>query len=459
MKNCILAALLCTFSSAHVRMRYTGFSIRNAGAANADGKFSTAGPCGGAKTFGANGETAVLEGAEIELSIAYNGGHKSDTKNFFSVAYVCGKVNQFLKPFAGGAVKGNAQVSQAFADAGGMVLTAAQITSPSEYPVDATASLTSGYKIKFKVPKPTGTGADANKCTFSLVEYRNWGGCVDLSVTPRDPNAPTPPPPPPPSLRNNPALSLAQSYDVTDIDYTMNMAKNGNKCGGGDCACTTALKDSKCLWQKDKKNNGRCAVCQYKDTGGKYKDNCLCDVSADTPYIRHYGSCTRDSPNCLCLDGMITVWHQTGAAKGSVDVNARATDPENPDQIWALSSMVPVSEEGRALATAEPVTVRLTSGGETITQEIMVKSTPAGKGAKDAKKVHLSLTVVDAKPRICSVEATLTQSQAEVSRQDAAKPPRARDPPKALVRDAAAPAMANTFASCAIVLVSLLMMQ
>jgi len=36
----------------------------------ADGSFSTAGPCGGAKTFGSNGVTNVNEGDEIELNIA-----------------------------------------------------------------------------------------------------------------------------------------------------------------------------------------------------------------------------------------------------------------------------------------------------------------------------------------------------------------------------------------------------
>lgn len=52
--------------------------------------------------------------------------------------------------------------------------------------------------------------------------------------------------------------------------------------------------------------------------------------------------------------------------------------------------------------------------------------------------MHLSLTVVDANPKICSFEATIVQNKGEVSRQDAAEPPKQRDPAKARAVDPAA---------------------
>lgn len=411
MKSFILVALSFTLATAHVRMRYEGFSIRNAGTANSDGKFSTAGPCGGATVFGGStGEivTKVIEGAEMELNIAYNGGHKSDTKNFFSVAYMCGKPGKFTKVFAGDAVKDNPTLNTDFTDANGVLLKAVDIISPDVYPVDATDSLTSGYKIKFKVPKPM-AGTDGDKCTISLVEYRNWGGCVDLVIEPRDPNAPTPPPPPPPSLFE---ITLAQTYDITDLDYKMKL-QTADKCGGGDCDCKKALEDKTCLWQSNKgmATPGDCMQCKWKD-----KDGCLCDVTGDVSYIKHYGTCTHDSPNCLCMDGLIRIWHQTSATTGTAELNAQVINPDKPDQVWSMSAKVPLNEDGKSLAT-EPITVVLKSGEQTLEQQMIVKSTPAATG-----EVYVSLTIVDDKPQICSFEATIKQDEKEVDRQKGKDP-------------------------------------
>ena len=49
--------------SGHVRMKYTGWPIRNAAGGNtADGKFSVSGACGGVNTWGVNGAVAVNKG-------------------------------------------------------------------------------------------------------------------------------------------------------------------------------------------------------------------------------------------------------------------------------------------------------------------------------------------------------------------------------------------------------------
>lgn len=144
-------------ADAHVRQRYLGsLSIRNANSATANGAASTSGPCGGQNTFGNNGINQVKVGQKVTVGIQYAAGHKS-AANVFRLTYLCGK------PGAQTLLSGPN----------------AKTTVPTQ--PEPAADTTVVHNFEFTIPA-TGTGADAQLCTISLLDQRNWGGCVDLQV-------------------------------------------------------------------------------------------------------------------------------------------------------------------------------------------------------------------------------------------------------------------------------------
>jgi len=163
---------------AHVRMFYdsgtgaTPRSIRNANSLMSDGSFSTAGPCGGAANFGGNAGTQVNNvspGESVTLIINYNGGHRSDA-NRFAVRFECGAT-------------GSGPTEQIMKDATDLPAgTCTVVRCPEEgaYPCPAAIgnSFTEGYTFECTVP-PDAAGKD---CTYSVLDQRDWGGCVDLVV-------------------------------------------------------------------------------------------------------------------------------------------------------------------------------------------------------------------------------------------------------------------------------------
>lgn len=201
----------------HVRALPTdaGFGCRDCNGGAAPGPFRTNGPLGAPKAFGANGASKVKEGDEITLKIGYNGGHQSNTLNFFNVRYSCGDSTGAQGTFRKAGTTNKDQIN---CNAPCKQLTAAQITSvdnqpatTANYPVDATNSNPGGYEVKFAMPEIEGTG-DARQCTFSLVEGRDWGAAWDFEVEPKNTGAPgagapggqqpvQPPPQPPKSVQ------------------------------------------------------------------------------------------------------------------------------------------------------------------------------------------------------------------------------------------------------------------
>ena len=155
-------ALLCVLSapalvSAHVRLLYTNVPIRNAASATTHGAYSVAGPCGGVLTYGIRGVTEWTSEQNVELTIGYNGGHQ-DAKNAFHVTYYCAP--------DGGAVNANTAEAalKGLPNANALTLLNGNPTVP------ATESLTSGYKLAFKLPAVTA----ASNCVFSVMDQRNW---------------------------------------------------------------------------------------------------------------------------------------------------------------------------------------------------------------------------------------------------------------------------------------------
>jgi len=243
MLTCVLLAVLTTVTHAHVRLLYQDLTIRNAASEGASGKFSTNGPCGGAKTWAQNGVNAVKAGSTLTLKIAYNGGHKSPD-NAFKLAMVCGK------PGDDSGLRHNAD------------------PKPNDFgvaPVDASDSSTAGYDLSFVVPEP-GAGADGNLCTVAALDQRNWGGCVDLDISPSVQA-------PPPTVPGAPALAPTSPPTAGIVvlpSLTGTYALNGNE------------------------------------------------------------TCDSDSPNCCCLSGSLAVEHQASADEASATFTVLANTECTP---------------------------------------------------------------------------------------------------------------------------------
>ena len=182
--------------AAHVRLYYepARMPIRNAQSATSDGQMSTSGPCGGANTWGSNGVSKVKNGAEVSLRINYNGGHKSPA-NAFSMAFTCGKPgNQDLLKTA---------------------KLAASACTNTPYPVPSPDGNTvrDGYTLTCSLPSQDLSAADGEKCTVSVLDQRDWGGCVDIEL-----EAVAPPVPPQPVAINHQGVYAFSKFDsiVTD---------------------------------------------------------------------------------------------------------------------------------------------------------------------------------------------------------------------------------------------------
>jgi len=222
MFQAIRVAVLAAFAQVvqgHVRALPTGANgvgCRECNGNASPGPFRVSGPLGGNKQFGANGVTKVNVGQEVELAIGYNGGHKSNTLNFFNVRYACGDAanNQATFNRAGTSNKDqiNCNTPCTQLKANEISEVDGQPATAQNYPVDATQSKQSGYKVKFKIPAITGTG-DARKCTFALVEGRNWGAGWDFDIQPNNVATTTQPPPAPPAPK-----AIDATFKFTDAN-------------------------------------------------------------------------------------------------------------------------------------------------------------------------------------------------------------------------------------------------
>jgi len=197
MKVFILGGLLGV-ADAHVRLRNTGMVIRNGRGATSDGSFSVSGPCGGVNTFGSNGggTAQVTSGDTVCAKIAYNGGHQS-ANNAFHAAWKCGSTSQndFKNP---------ANDLPLVAGPNASPIAPATGALPSR--VIATDSDRNGYTLCVSVPASAPAQA---QCTLSLLDQRDWGGCIDMRIRA------TPPPPTPPPTPHPPIVFKETVYKVT----------------------------------------------------------------------------------------------------------------------------------------------------------------------------------------------------------------------------------------------------
>jgi len=150
----------------------TARPIRNANNEQSNGGFSVAGPCGGAANWGgASGSqmSTASPGDKVTLKINYNGGHRS-AANEFAVRALCG---------ATGTGPTQDQMKDAEDLAAG-VCNVLSCPNANEYPCKAPNgnAFTEGYIFECTIPN-----SFANQdCTYSVLDQRDWGGCVDVRV-------------------------------------------------------------------------------------------------------------------------------------------------------------------------------------------------------------------------------------------------------------------------------------
>ena len=104
------------------------------------------------------------------MTIAYNGGHQ-DAANAFHAAYTCGSYTVGMDVSSQEAnLKSTATVPNWITLADG------------SRSVPATQSLTSGYVLTFNVPNVP-AGVNSATCIISLLDQRQWGGCMDVTIS------------------------------------------------------------------------------------------------------------------------------------------------------------------------------------------------------------------------------------------------------------------------------------
>ena len=172
-------------TSAHVSMVYLDGqvgSIRNANSATGNGGASVNSPCGGATTFGSNGIGLAQDGETVTLSMRYAAGHNGA----FRMAFACG------------AGDGSAL------EAGAATLTVADndctVTgAASDYGAGTGGGATAIGQDAMSITctLPAQNNAAPVDCIIGILDQRDWGGCVDISLaSAADPLPPSPPPAP-----------------------------------------------------------------------------------------------------------------------------------------------------------------------------------------------------------------------------------------------------------------------
>ena len=206
----MLAALLAA-ADAHVSMVYKAGQIgpiRNANAADGNGQASVSTPCGGEKNRGANGVGQAQDGDTVTLSMRYAAGHNGAFRMAFSCAGGDGSElegdNAALTAGANGCTATGANGAYGDGDKGGA-------TASGQDTMDITCTL------------PEQGNADPADCTVGILDQRDWGGCVDITLN--SAAAKMPPAPPP-----TPWVSSAGDYQlktVNMIDSSKGMTEVG----------------------------------------------------------------------------------------------------------------------------------------------------------------------------------------------------------------------------------------
>uniref|UniRef100_A0A6U7CKL6 Chitin-binding type-4 domain-containing protein n=1 Tax=Haptolina brevifila TaxID=156173 RepID=A0A6U7CKL6_9EUKA len=184
----LTASLLFLASAhAHVSMVYLAdqpASIRNAGSPTGNGRASVSTPCGGSTTFGANGIGTAQDGQTVTLDMRYAAGHSGS----FRMAYACDLTGN-------GALQGGeleANTAMLTAGAHGCTVQGANGAYGAN---GATAVGQQSMQITCTLPLQDNT--EPVNCIMGILDQRDWGGCLDVSLVPAQASLPPSPPPAP----------------------------------------------------------------------------------------------------------------------------------------------------------------------------------------------------------------------------------------------------------------------
>lgn len=184
---------LCFLSAAEARVRlsYQHYQVRNANSPTDNGR-CVFGACGGVDAYGANGVGTITDGDTITLNVNYCAGHASP-HNAFRMAYSCNNTQ--------GTTQAGLEAAESVLTAATDNCTATGGTGPyTDNGVDggvpaSNGIVTGGYTVTCNLPPQHNSAPLA--CTAALIDQRDWGGCVDLSVLPAAVPAPPALPPAP----------------------------------------------------------------------------------------------------------------------------------------------------------------------------------------------------------------------------------------------------------------------
>lgn len=197
MKAWSLLLLLAAPTEAHVRLNYIDGAdqpIRNANSATGNGRASVAGPCGGEDAWGTNGNAVGQDGMEFTMNLQYAAGHTGT----FEMAYSCGDTSE-----------------------NGLAAAAAKLTgctctkngAASQYPCPDMNAGDEGV-VTCTLPLQNLAVGEAADCTVSVLDQRDWGGCVDVQMV--SANAVLPPSPPPAPLVSNTGAYKMDANTIID---------------------------------------------------------------------------------------------------------------------------------------------------------------------------------------------------------------------------------------------------
>jgi len=189
--------LLLAASEGHVRLNYidgSDLAIRNAGTATGNGRASVAGACGGENTWGTNGNAVGQDGMEITMNLQYAAGHNGD----FRMAFACGGTTQNDLSAAAATLEG---------------CTCVKDGAPVAYPCTG-MSVGEEAVVTCLMPSQALAVGETADCTVSVLDGRDWGGCVDVQMV--SAAAILPPSPPPAPLVSNTGPYKMTKNTVTD---------------------------------------------------------------------------------------------------------------------------------------------------------------------------------------------------------------------------------------------------
>jgi hypothetical protein len=170
----VLAAL--SVASAHVIAIYNGMDlpIRGATTATSDGTASVAGPCSGSTTFGANGITEIVPGKVINLQLKYQQPHPNGAMgNWFTVGMICKSGDP--------ATLGSDTSLRLYDTANGVQTN--MVNNAGVSPISIPAQDVTAIPFTFPSKSPAGLSLSAgDHCVVSIMDTRNWGGCIDFKV-------------------------------------------------------------------------------------------------------------------------------------------------------------------------------------------------------------------------------------------------------------------------------------